>query len=618
MAAVHSIAEDAAGRAEAMLWSRFAAPSDAADLRASWLSLLALRLGRTRAALLLWADDAPGSFAVAAAWPDPQRDLQYLGPTAQRALLERRGVVGSSAGELPSPDGSAQIAYPVESGGELLGAVVLDLGAGPRDDLQQCLRQVHWASGWLLEGVHAQRLREREQALDRVHRYNRLMATALQERSLSAAAQAVAAEIAIRLACDRVSVGFVDGRRVVPVVLSNTASFDARSDLVRTLGDAMDEALDLGVALQFPVPEGDEMGVMVHRDAARRLGIAAMLSVPLMHDARTVGVLTLERADGPAFTAAERAELEDVAPLLGAAWGPRRQQERPWWSKAREAVAAAAHAIAGPRRPGLKLVMLALMLCAAALALVDAPHRVTARTVVEGATQLATAAPFDGYLAEGFVRAGDMVRAGQPMAQLDRRDLELERARWAAELEQLRRRHQVAMAQGDRAATGVLAAQMLQTRAQLDLAAEKLARSTLLAPHDGIVVSGDLSQSIGTPVEQGKVLFEVAPLDGFRVVLQVDERDIAYMAAGQRGELVLSSRPGRPLPFVVSRITPVATQQDGQNVFRAEARMDELATGLRPGLEGVGKVAVGERPLLWLWTHRFTGWLRLALWTWMP
>ena len=62
----------------------------------------------------------------------------------------------------------------------------------------------------------------------------------------------------------------------------------------------------------------------------------------------------------------------------------------------------------------------------------------------------------------------------------------------------------------------------------------------MTAPFDGIIVSGDLSQSLGSPVERGQVLFEVAPLDGYRIVLRVDERDIPYVALGQRGELAVT------------------------------------------------------------------------------
>jgi putative peptide zinc metalloprotease protein len=71
---------------------------------------------------------------------------------------------------------------------------------------------------------------------------------------------------------------------------------------------------------------------------------------------------------------------------------------------------------------------------------------------------------------------------------------------------------------------------------------EHLERAQLRAPFESLVVSGDLSQSIGVPVERGKVLFEVAPLEAYRVILEVDERDIIMVgAAGMLVELFLAS-----------------------------------------------------------------------------
>ena len=74
-----------------------------------------------------------------------------------------------------------------------------------------------------------------------------------------------------------------------------------------------------------------------------------------------------------------------------------------------------------------------------------------------------------------------------------------------------------------------------------DLVKSRLARIEVVAPFDGIVVSGDLTQRLGAPVEQGDVLFEVAPNSVHRVVLQVDEREIDELRSGQTGELILAS-----------------------------------------------------------------------------
>lgn len=177
------------------------------------------------------------------------------------------------------------------------------------------------------------------------------------------------------------------------------------------------------------------------------------------------------------------------------------------------------------------------------------------------------------------------------------------------------------MAKADRVALRLASAQANQARAQLDLTLEKLSRVQVVAPFDGVVVQGDLSQQLGSPVEQGKVLFELAPLDAWRVILKVDERDIAHVRLSQAGELVLASLPGQVFPLKVRRITPVSVAEEGRNYFRVEAELqtDENIPPppMRPGMEGVGKIEAGERSLLWIWTHRLTDWLRLKSWEWL-
>ena len=40
---------------------------------------------------------------------------------------------------------------------------------------------------------------------------------------------------------------------------------------------------------------------------------------------------------------------------------------------------------------------------------------------------------------------------------------------------------------------------------------------------------------------KASVVFKLAPLDGYRIILEIDGRDIADVAAGQRGRLALSA-----------------------------------------------------------------------------
>jgi multidrug resistance efflux pump len=201
---------------------------------------------------------------------------------------------------------------------------------------------------------------------------------------------------------------------------------------------------------------------------------------------------------------------------------------------------------------------------------------------------------------------------------LDDRDLALERARFASQLLQLENEYRKALAERDAPEARIVAARVVQARAQYDLAAYQLSRTRIEAPFHGIVVKGDLSQKLGSPVERGELLFEVAPLDNYRPVLEVDERDIDEVDIGQTGQIVFAAFPEQPLAFRVENITPVSAASEGRNHFRVEASLVETPDLLRPGMEGVAKVDVGRRRLLWIWTHEAMDWLRLTLWSWLP
>jgi hypothetical protein len=119
-------------------------------------------------------------------------------------------------------------------------------------------------------------------------------------------------------------------------------------------------------------------------------------------------------------------------------------------------------------------------------------------------------------------------------------------------------------------------------------------------------------------VEKGKVLFEVAPLSSFRVVLHVDERDVAYVKAGQRGTLLLGAFSQDPVGFTVQQVTPVSDPKDGRNTFRVEAELAQNSFHLRPGMQGVGKIEIEDARYLWIWSREIVNWLRLAAWRWLP
>jgi len=100
--------------------------------------------------------------------------------------------------------------------------------------------------------------------------------------------------------------------------------------------------------------------------------------------------------------------------------------------------------------------------------------------------------------------------------------------------------------------------------------------------------------------------------------VQVDERDVRYVAIGQSSAVAFAGVPWTPLRMILSKITPVTVAEDGRNFFRIEARLTESAPHLRPGMEGVAKIETGQRSLVWIWTRAIVEWLRLVAWKYMP
>ncbi len=232
--------------------------------------------------------------------------------------------------------------------------------------------------------------------------------------------------------------------------------------------------------------------------------------------------------------------------------------------------------------------------------------------------QQAVVAPFDGYILDAETRAGHDVAKGELLARLDDRELAGKHRRLRAEREELAEQHRQAVATLDHGKAKVLDAQLEQARARLSLVQDQLTRTELRAPLDGVVISGDWSRSLGVPVLRGDLLFQIAPLNEYQVVMQVSDRDIAGLAAGQSGEMTLSALPSQSVRFTVSGISSMAPDEASEPTFRVEATLNSKLQSLRPGMQGIAKVVVGERRRWWIWTHTLTDWLRLKIWRMWP
>ena len=591
----------------------------------AWLVRLAERLAAAHGALhlvegiVLWQESV--DWLPVALWPARADGLALL-DVADQVREARSGLVGGL-------ERGVALGYPVrdlspETGPTTIGVVALWVTRvaaeeSPRDgELMPLMQHLEDAVAGLerdlLARHHAGVRAQRAQLGDHLT----LLAAVLEQPSFDAAAMQLTTRLAAQLDAERVSLGWRRGSRTRLRQISHSARFNRRMNRVRATEAAMDEALDQRRCVLWPPPESpdqtDRPVDRAHGTLCQMTDVPYALSVPCLDDGRPLGALTVE-TEHP-LDDRQVGSLESLMALCARALEEKRRNDRALPLKALDSLGDQAGRLLGPGHLGYKLTAIILVGVVAFAYFATGTERLSADASLKSEVQRVVAAPFQGYLEEARARAGDRVEEDEVLVAMDTRELRLEQLQARSELTQLAGEAQQLRAEGERASLNVIEAQREQTEAELELIESRLGRANLRAPFDGVVVSGDLTQQLGSAVEAGEELFRIAPEGDYRVELEVDEARIDDIDVGQRGDLVLSAMTDTPLGFEIRRITPETRRQEGSNRFVVEARLDESPSALRPGMEGVGRIELDEQRLVTTWTRELVDWLRLSAWRW--
>lgn len=530
--------------------------------------------------------------------------------TAAKVSFDDGAPIISPGQHSDRPNRSTQIvSLPIRSGSRSLGAVALELPIDAQA-MRAALHDLERATTALASAIESSQNTPSQMDASAVLQ---LQAALLSHERFDEAATAFATELASKFNVDRVAVGFLEGRHTNVVAVSRSADFHSRAELFRALGEAMDEAIDQTATICFPDDDRPRVTV-AHAQFVRRQG-GSLVTVPLVSRGRAFGAMTLEAGGNTPLSKQDIAQCENIACMAGPILELRRNDERPWHDRVKRFGRSVPKVLFGTGHVRTKALVYAGSAVLALLLFVPVEYRVSAPARVEGSIQRSLVAPIDGFLRSAHVEPGDRITADQILVELAEQDLQLERRKRESELAQHENTFSAALARSDRTQFVIAQAKAEEARAQLGLIEEQLSRSRIRAPFDGVVIKGDLSQSLGSPVQKGDVLLTVAPADEFRIIVEVDERDIADVHTGQIGALALAALPTKTLTFKVERVTPVANTRDGRNFFEVEGELHVHPKSLRPGLQGVAKIKGEDRTLAWIWTHRFVDWVRLTAWS---
>lgn len=504
------------------------------------------------------------------------------------------------------------IATPVKEGDKTLGYVALLMTPRPQSRQNVVLQLLQWGGYWL---ESLSQLSDGVQ-IEAGAFTQTLMSSVLKHDNSHKACMEIAASLSDRLNCDRVTIGLRKGMVVRAECISHLASFDERTQLVRRIEASMEESVDQNQIITLPTLENSASVIdKSHCELQSKDSEGASIATFPLQGRETFGAITLERSDSTPFDKDTVDWCESVLSVIAPVLELKRFEERSIFSKFKDSVRKTGQSLLGPKHLKLKI---AAAVAAATLLLTNilpGNHIISAPAVIEGAQTQIIAAPIAGFVKSSEVRAGDKVTKGQLIATLDDRSLQLELKKWQGEENKIKKAYQEALAKKARTEQSILRAKSEQIEAEYALARERLERTALKAPFDGYITSGDLSQSLGAPVEIGDVLFEVAPAEEYKVIVKVDERDMAGVDNNKTGKVVIAASPGDPIPFTVDQVVPVAISGEGNSYFRIEAEFDEATPELRPGMEGVARIEMGKRKIFWIWTHKLVDKVRLWLWS---
>jgi RND family efflux transporter MFP subunit len=227
-----------------------------------------------------------------------------------------------------------------------------------------------------------------------------------------------------------------------------------------------------------------------------------------------------------------------------------------------------------------------------------------------------------GQVQKVFVDAGDHVKKGQLLLQLDPTDYERDVAKCEADVAAAKNALEFSQLSLDRRQKGLEqrgVAQMDVDTAASDVRAKKVAVQTatvaynaasdrlrytrVLAPMDGTVTErGIQSGEVVTPGVQasfdGKSLMTISDLSTLLVKADLNQIDVAKVKLGQKVTVTLDALPGKTYEAAITKIAPASiTPKDKQvDVFPVEATLTKSDLAIKPGMTADVRIHIENKP----------------------
>ncbi len=420
---------------------------------------------------------------------------------------------------------------------------------------------------------------------------------------------------------ERAAIALEQRGRMQLRAISGVTEFNPKDPQIEALG----QILQWASLLQEPAfisQHGEEIEAEREETRAKfahyfsQSGMRAFQAVPLADEEGRVGVLSFESSDPNFLTVAHQemikvlasqatvalrnASLYKEVPFIGVL--------QPLIEKKRKFLALDKHRrallLASAGAAVLFLVLFPLPLRVDGPATVAAGHAARVGAEVEGVVKLVT------------VKEGDNVRAGAVLGSLEDWDYRSALAGARAKRETAIALMNRALAANDGTEAGIQQAQTDYWTAEVARAQQRLDRTLVRSPIDGVVATPHLENLVGRKLRVGDTFADIVDNSRTLVDLMIDQTDIGLVAAGQKARVKLDGFPSRTFQGEVVVVSPLGRLEGDNSIFYARIAIVNSQNMLRAGMQGRGKVATGWHPAGKVFFRQPVMWIWSKLWAW--
>lgn len=225
---------------------------------------------------------------------------------------------------------------------------------------------------------------------------------------------------------------------------------------------------------------------------------------------------------------------------------------------------------------------------------ISASYSGTASLVADHEAQVV--AKTSGVMLKLFVEEGMLVKEGQLLARLDDANARSSAAQTEAQMHKaeavfVRAEQSIKKDLIPRAEYDTDKFDMLSQRAAFEVAKLQLAYTQILAPVSGVIA--ERSVKIGNYVQTNATMFRIVGMDPLQAVLNVPERQLGILKAGQTVRLDADALSGKKFAGEIKRIAPVVDPASG--TFRVTCEFHDTTGILRPGMFGRIEIVYDHR-----------------------